>query len=100
MKKTILTVGAVGLAVAGSVQTAKADETDLHTNETSEQQVQVQTQTTEQKEETAKSELDDAKNNEAYPHRSKSKPSFYSKSCIKKISEIHNLHPVPYRLIP
>ena len=66
MKKTILTVGAVGLAVAGSVQTAKADETDLHTNETSEQQVQVQaqTQTTEQKEETAKSELDDAKNNE------------------------------------
>ena len=64
MKKTILTVGAVGLAVAGSAQTAKADETDLHTNETSEQQVQVQTQTTEQKEETAKSELDDAKNNE------------------------------------
>ena len=64
MKKTILTVGAVGLAVAGSAQTAKADETDLHTNEASEQQVQVQTQTTEQKEETAKSELDDAKNNE------------------------------------
>lgn len=45
MKKTILTVGAVGLAVAGSAQTAKADETDLHTNEASEQQVQVQTQT-------------------------------------------------------
>lgn len=66
MKKTILTVGAVGLAVAGSAQTAKADETDLHTNEAGEQQVQVQaqTQTTEQKEETAKSELDDAKNNE------------------------------------
>ncbi len=64
MKKTILTVGAVGLAVAGSAQTAKADETDLHTNEANEQQVQVQTQTTEQKEETAKSELDDAKNNE------------------------------------
>lgn len=64
MKKTILTVGAVGLAVAGSAQTAKADETDLHTNEANEQQVQVQTQTTKQKEETAKSELDDAKNNE------------------------------------
>ncbi len=30
MKKTILTVGAVGLAVAGSAQTAKADETDLY----------------------------------------------------------------------
>ena len=29
MKKTILTVGAVGLAVAGSVQTAKADENGL-----------------------------------------------------------------------
>lgn len=43
MKKTILTVGAVGLAVAGSAQTAKADETDLHTNEANEQQVQVQT---------------------------------------------------------
>lgn len=56
MKKTILTVGAVGLAVAGSAQTAKADETDLHTNKANEQQVQVQaqTQTTEQKAETAK----------------------------------------------
>lgn len=64
MKKTILTVGAVGLAVAGSAQTAKADETDLHTNEVNEQQVQAQAQTTKQKEETAKSELDDAKNNE------------------------------------
>ena len=66
MKKTILTVGAVGLAVAGSAQTAKADETDLHTNEVNEQQVQAQAQaqTTEQKEEAAKSELDDAKNNE------------------------------------
>ena len=53
-EKTILTVGAVGLAVAGSAQTAKADETDLHTNEANEQQVQVKTQTTEQKEETAK----------------------------------------------
>lgn len=42
MKKTILTVGAVGLAVAGSAQTAKADETDLHTNKANEQQVQVQ----------------------------------------------------------
>lgn len=66
MKKTILTVGAVGLAVAGSVQTAKADETDLHTNEVNEQQVQAQAQTTKQKEETAKSELDDAKNNEQH----------------------------------
>lgn len=64
MKKTILTVGAVGLAVAGSAQTAKADETDLHTNEVNEQQVQAQAQTTKQKEETAKAELDDAKNNE------------------------------------
>lgn len=64
MKKTILTVGAVGLAVAGSAQTAKADETDLHTNEVNEQKVQAQAQTTKQKEETAKSELDDAKNNE------------------------------------
>lgn len=64
MKKTILTVGAVGLAVAGSAVSAKADETDLHTNEVNEQQVQAQAQTTEQKEETAKSELDDAKNNE------------------------------------
>lgn len=66
MKKTILTVGAVGLAVAGSAVSAKADETDLHTNEVNEQQVQAQAQaqTTEQKEEAAKSELDDAKNNE------------------------------------
>lgn len=64
MKKTILTVGAVGLAVAGSAVSAKADETDLHTNEVNEQQVQAQAQTTKQKEETAKSELDDAKNNE------------------------------------
>lgn len=64
MKKTILTVGAVGLAVAGSAVSAKADETDLHTNEVNEQQVQAQAQTTEQKEETAKSELDNAKNNE------------------------------------
>lgn len=64
MKKTILTVGAVGLAVAGSAVSAKADETDLHTNEVNEQQVQAQAQTTKQKEETAKSELDNAKNNE------------------------------------
>lgn len=64
MKKTILTVGAVGLAVAGSAVSAKADETDLHTNEVNEQQVQAQAQTTKQKEEAAKSELDDAKNNE------------------------------------
>lgn len=64
MKKTILTVGAIGLAVAGSAVSAKADETDLHTNEVNEQQVQAQAQTTKQKEETAKSELDDAKNNE------------------------------------
>lgn len=64
MKKTILTVGAVGLAVAGSAVSAKADETDLHTNEVNEQQVQAQTQTTKQKEETAKSELDNEKNNE------------------------------------
>ena len=75
MKKTILTVGAVGLAVAGSAQTAKADETDLHTNEASEQQVQVQTQTTEQKEETAKSELDDAKNNEQQAQQKETRSS-------------------------
>lgn len=64
MKKQIITMGAVGLAVAGSAVSAKADETDLHTNEVNEQQVQAQAQTTKQKEETAKSELDDAKNNE------------------------------------
>ena len=64
MKKQIITMGAVGLAVAGSAVSAKADETDLHTNEVNEQQVQAQAQTTKQKEETAKAELDDAKNNE------------------------------------
>lgn len=64
MRKQIIAMGAVGLAVAGSAVSAKADETDLHTNEVNEQQVQAQAQTTEQKEETAKSELDDAKNNE------------------------------------
>lgn len=64
MRKQIIAMGAVGLAVAGSAVSAKADETDLHTNEVNEQQVQAQAQTTKQKEETAKSELDDAKNNE------------------------------------
>lgn len=64
MRKQIIAMGAVGLAVAGSAVSAKADETDLHTNEVNEQQVQAQAQTTEQKEETAKSELDNAKNNE------------------------------------
>ena len=66
MRKQIIAMGAVGLAVAGSAVSAKADETDLHTNEVNEQQVQAQAQaqTTEQKEEAAKSELDDAKNNE------------------------------------
>lgn len=64
MRKQIIAMGAVGLAVAGSAVSAKADETDLHTNEVNEQQVQAQAQTTKQKEETAKSELDDTKNNE------------------------------------
>lgn len=64
MRKQIIAMGAVGLAVAGSAVSAKADETDLHTNEVNEQQVQAQAQITKQKEETAKSELDDAKNNE------------------------------------
>ena len=64
MRKQIIAMGAVGLAVAGSAVSAKADETDLHTNEVNEQQVQAQAQTTKQKEEAAKSELDDAKNNE------------------------------------
>ena len=64
MRKQIIAMGAVGLAVAGSAVSAKADETDLHTNEVNEQQVQAQAQTTKQKEEIAKSELDDAKNNE------------------------------------
>ena len=64
MRKQIIAMGAVGLAVAGSAVSAKADETDLHTNKVNEQQVQAQAQTTKQKEETAKSELDDAKNNE------------------------------------
>lgn len=64
MRKQIIAMGAVGLAVAGSAVSAKADETDLHTNEVNEQQVQAQAQTTKQKEETAKSELDNAKNNE------------------------------------
>lgn len=64
MRKQIIAMGAVGLAFAGSAVSAKADETDLHTNEVNEQQVQAQAQTTKQKEETAKSELDDAKNNE------------------------------------
>lgn len=66
MRKQIIAMGAVGLAVAGSAVSAKADETDLHTNEVNEQQVQAQAQaqTTKQKEATAKSELDDAKNNE------------------------------------
>lgn len=64
MKKTILTVGAIGLAVAGSAVSAKADETsDVHTSDVTEQQVQTK-ETTEQKTENAKSELDDAKNNE------------------------------------
>lgn len=39
MRKQIIAMGAVGLAVAGSAVSAKADETDLHTNEVNEQQV-------------------------------------------------------------
>ena len=49
MKKQIITMGAVGLAVAGSAVSAKADETaDVHTSDVTEQQVQTQA-TTEQK---------------------------------------------------
>lgn len=64
MKKQIITMGAVGLAVAGSAVSAKADETaDVHTSDVTEQQVQTQA-TTEQKTENTQSDLDNAKQNE------------------------------------
>lgn len=62
MKKTILTVGAVGLAVAGSAVSAKADETDLHTNEVNEQQAQTKADTAQSDAVKADKNAENAKN--------------------------------------
>lgn len=62
MKKTILTVGAVGLAVAGSAVSAKADETDLHTNEVNEQQAQTKADTAQSDADKADKNAENAKN--------------------------------------